>query len=126
MDKLYKQAITGSLIFLAVVLTLYAFLDAQNRNLPPLESHIIEGCRNLVRESADVFVEVARDNLKPDNPDQAPRLQELQNRLMEIEDEMHALDCYKTQERWTYGSFKQEMTEYDSYIAELNRQNAEK
>ena len=126
MNKFNKISITVIIILIISIITLYTYLDSQENKLPPLESHVIEGCRNLVRESADIFVQVARDNLQPDNPNDASRLNELQSRILEIEDQMMELGCNEDPDRWTYGSFKQEMSEYEEYIVELTRQNSKK
>ena len=125
MDTFDRKIILGIIIFAAITFTLYLYLDNQQNSLPPLEPYVIEGCRNLVRESAEIFVEVARDNLKPNEPDDSQRLQELQYRLAEIELEMSRLECEENSDRWAYGSFVQEMNEYEEYIADLNRSNLE-
>lgn len=119
MDGLDRKVLAGLLAVSAVTITLFAFMYGQQESAKLLDDDVVEGCRSLVRESADILVEVARDNLGPDNQDTLPRLYELQTRIHEIEIEMSDLRCHETQEGWAYGSFRQEMSEYEAYIAEL-------
>lgn len=63
--------------------------------------------------------------MQPDDPADAPRLQSLQVQVESIEDQMADLGCLENPDSWAYGSFRQEMAEYEEYIAELTRMNAE-
>ena len=126
MDSLDKKIIGGITIAAVTTVILYALLASMQEKDPgAIGREVIDACRNLTRESADILVQVARDNLKPDNPDDVQRLAALESRIVEIEGEMERLDCYETREQWAYGSFRQEMSEYETYIAELVRQNTE-
>ncbi len=125
MDRLGRMVVSGVAALAILTITLYAYLDMQQSRSAPLDSQVVDSCRSLVRQSADILVEVAGDNLQPDDPADAPRLQELQARIMMIEGEMSSLGCLEDPDRWVYGSFKQEMAEYEEYIAELTRRNAE-
>ncbi len=125
MDRLSRMVASGVVALAILTITLYAYLDMQQSRPAPLDSQVVDSCRSLVRQSADILVEVAGDNLQPDDPADAPRLQELQARIMMIEGEMNDLGCLEDPDSWVYGSFKQEMAEYEGYIAELTRRNAE-
>lgn len=121
MDHLDRKVLAGLMAASAVTVTLFAYMHMQQERAEPLADEIVEGCRSLMRESADIMVEVARDDLNPDEPGDLPKLHDIQTRIYEIEAEMAGLGCYETQEKWAYGSFKQEMSEYEAYIAELIR-----
>lgn len=125
MDGLDRKVLAGLLTASILTITLFAFMYVQQDRVEPLDDEVVDGCRSLVRESADILVEVARDDLGPDYSNTLPRLQELQTRIHEIEAEMSQLGCYEEQEGWMYGSFKQEMSEYEAYIAELTREKAQ-
>lgn len=126
MDSLDKKVIAGIAIAAVFTISLYAYLAGeQERGSEPLDSKIVDRCRELLREGADILVQVARDDLNPDSPDDAFRLAEFEGRIADIETEMDKINCRGTQDQWTYGSFKQEMSEYEAYIAELVRKNSE-
>ena len=125
MDRLNRMAAAGVVAMAVLAVTIYVYLDAQHDNPARLDPQIVDACRSLVRESADILVQVARDNLQPDNPADASRLQDLQERVAAIEEQMAGLGCLENLDGWVYGSFRQEMTEYEGYIAELTRLNAE-
>jgi len=125
MDSLNRKVIVGLAVTAAVTAALFAYMSAAQEKIEPLSDYVVEGCRDLVRESAGILVEVAQDDLNYDDPDDASRLSDLTVRISEIEDEMAVLNCRETQDGWAYGSFKQEMSEYEAYIAELVRGNAQ-
>ena len=125
MDRLNRMAAAGVVAMAVLAVTIYVYLDAQHDNPARLDPQIVDACRGLVRESADILVQVARDNLQPDDPADASRLQDLQERVAAIEEQMAGLGCLENLDGWVYGSFRQEMTEYEGYIAELTRLNAE-
>ncbi len=124
MDSLDKKIIGGIAITAAIAASLYAFMSisegSQGRSL---DKEAIERCRGLVREGADILVQVARDGLDAADPGDAGRLAEFEARIAAIEEEMSRYDCHATQKEWAYGSFRQEMSEYESYISDLVRQN---
>lgn len=124
MDSLDKKIIGGIAITAAIAASLYAFMSisegSQGRSL---DKEAIERCRGLVREGADILVQVARDGLDAADPGDAGRLAEFEARIAAIEEEMSRYDCHATQQEWAYGSFRQEMSEYESYISDLVRQN---
>ena len=119
------MAAAGVVAMAVLAVTIYVYLDAQHDNPTRLDPQIVDACRGLVRESADILVQVARDNLQPDDPADASRLQDLQERVAAIEERLAGLGCLENLDGWVYGSFRQEMTEYEGYIAELTRLNAE-
>ncbi len=124
MDSVDKKIIGGIAITAAIAASLYAFMSisegGQGRSL---DKEAIEKCRGLVREGADILVQIARDGLDAADPADAGRLAEFEVRISAIEEEMTRHDCHSTQQEWAYGSFRQEMSEYESYIADLVRQN---
>lgn len=125
MDGLDRKVIIGIAVTAAITASLYAFLSTSEKNNPEsMDSDTIQECRDLLRESADILVQVARDDLSHDNPDDSQRLAVLEARVSDIENEMSALGCDENREQWVYGSFRQEMSEYESYIADLVRQNS--
>ena len=125
MDATDKKIIVGIVIFAAVIATLYGILSvATIGNAESLDRKTIEKCRSLTRGVADILVQVARDGLDPDNLGDAQKLAEYEARIDAIEDDMAENRCVETQEKWAYGSFKQEMSEYEAYIAELSRSSA--
>ena len=128
MDALDRRVIIGIGIAAALTASLYAFLASSDEEKAggaggTMDSDTIQECRSLLRESADILVQVARDGLGYEDPDDAARLSELEARVSEIEAEMEGAGCNEDREQWVYGSFIQEMSEYESYIAELVRQN---
>lgn len=124
MDSLDKKIIGGIAITAAIAASLYAFMSISegNQGRSP-DKEAIERCRGLVREGADILVQIARDGLDAAEPGDAGRLAEFEARISAIEEEMSRYDCRATQLEWAYGSFRQEMSEYESYIADLVRQN---
>lgn len=127
MDSLDKKVISGIIVALAFTITLYVFLSiiSQDNNMQSLSPETIEKCRTMTRESADILVQTAMQSGNQNNKE-LQNLTELKARALEIEKSMTELRCHQTQEQWAYGSFKQEMLEYEAYIAELVRQNANK
>ena len=124
MDKINKRVILGLIVIAVITVTLYAYLEAQQQTeLSPLDKHTIQNCRDLMRESADILVQVARGI---DNTKDAQRLQEMRTGIVDIESKMTELQCLEYVDSWAYGSFKQEMVEYEEYIAELVRNNEQK
>ena len=125
MDGLDRKVIIGIAVTAAITASLYAFLSTSEKSSPEsMDSDTIQECRGLLRESADILVQVARDDLSHDNPGDSQRLAVLEARVSDIENEMAALGCDENREQWVYGSFRQEMSEYESYIADLVRQNS--
>ena len=131
MDNLDKKIVSGIIIVLVFTVSLYAFLsfvsDNGSNDAQSLVPDIVEKCRALTRESADILVQTAiltktdtsQNNAKLENTTQS--LEELKIRALNIEQNMADLKCHETQEEWAYGSFKQEMSEYEAYIAEIMR-----
>ena len=125
MNSLDKKVVAGIAVTAVFTASLYAFLASEHgTGAGPLDREIVEGCRDLTREGADVLVQIARDDLSPDNPGDAGRLAEFEARIAEIEAGMEEMNCRETQDRWAYGSFKQEMSEYEAYSAELVRERS--
>lgn len=124
MDRLSRLVLVGAVTVLVTIASIYAYLDAAERRVPPLDPEVVQGCRSLVREAAEILVQAAQDDLVRDDPASMSLLADLQGRLAEIEEGMDTLRCEETSERWAYGSFVQEMSEYEEYIAELARGNA--
>lgn len=124
MDTLDKKIIGGIAITAAIAASLYAFMSISEGNQgKSLDKEAIERCRGLVREGADILVQIARDGLDATDPKDAERLAGFEVQISSIEGEMSRHDCHATQQEWAYGSFRQEMSEYESYIADLVRQN---
>jgi len=124
MDNLDKKIIGGIAITTAIAASLYAFMSfSEGSQGGSLDKEAIERCRGLVREGAEILVQIARDGLDAADPGDAERLAEFEVRISAIEEEMARYDCHATQQEWAYGSFRQEMSEYESYIADLVRQN---
>lgn len=119
------MVIAGVVVMAVLAITIYVYLDAQHDSPDRMDPHVADTCRSLVRESADILVQVARDNLQSDNPADVPILHDLQIRAAEIEAQLAGLDCLENPDGWVYGSFRQEMAEYEGYIAELTRMNTE-
>ncbi len=124
MDSLDKKIIVGIAVTAAVAASLYAFMSiSEGDQGGSLDKESIERCRALVREGADILVQIARDGLDAADPGDAGRLAEFEAQISAVEGEMSRHDCHATQQEWAYGSFRQEMSEYESYIADLVRQN---
>lgn len=123
MESFDKKVVSGIIAVAIFTASLYVFLaiSSQDDNAKKISSETIQKCRDLTRESADVLVRTARQ--QNDEPENEQLLEELRMQAAQIKDGMTELDCYKTQDQWAYGSFKQEMSEYEAYIAEIVRQN---
>lgn len=127
MDSFDIKVVSGIVTVAAVIVVLYAVLASmQSATTGTLEREEIDMCRSLTRESADVLVQVAQSDLDLDNPHNAQRLSAFESRISEIQHNLDELDCHETQDQWAYGSFRQEMSEYEAYIADLVRQNTQK
>lgn len=123
MDSVDKKVVSGIIAVAIFTASLYVVLAiaSQDDNAKKISSETIQKCRDLTRESADILVQTAQQ--RNDEPENEQRLEELRIRAAQIKDGMTKLDCHITQDQWAYGSFKQEMSEYEAYIAELVRQN---
>lgn len=123
MDSFDKKVVSGIIAVAIFTASSYVFLavSSQDDNVKKISSEIVQKCRDLTRESADILVQTAQQ--QNDEPENEQRLEELKIRATQIKGVMIELDCYETQDQWAYGSFKQEMSEYEAYIAEIVRQN---
>ena len=141
MDSFDKKIISGIIIVVVFTVSLYAFLlfvSNDSNDTQSLDQDTIEKCRTLTRQSADILVQtaiVSQTNANKNNYNDSgsnnndnklentKKLEELKIHALDIEKNMSDLKCHETQEEWAYGSFKQEMSEYEAYIAEIVRQN---
>ena len=121
MDKLNRMIVIGVMIMAAIALTIYVYLDSQHDSPSDSDPTMVDACRDLVRQGADILVQVARDNLQSDDPVDSVVLKDLRSKSLEIEAQMDDLGCLNNPESWAYGSFRQEMAEYTDYIDSLTR-----